>query len=282
MLSPVYYKYDPRDVYREEQLSQGRQHISLQKERNAIARDKNKIDKQASGQMDWFDATFNNQDNVITRDKTGAPGTVNVSLFDPSMQAAGSGKLQGFDGKIMGESFLKSTGAKLDKKTGAYQGAGGSAYIALKNQAGGLDLRATDLTGLDYKTKPGNIYRYEAPASEYEKSTGRKPYRYLQEQIITISSDEAKKARAGKLFDAAVPWATTNQGGLLGNIDSPTGKGAYTMVERDGETYYQFKVLQPVNPTMIDRIEPTLQRMNTQTKTGQAAMYDADDDFKYY
>jgi len=67
----------------------------------------------------------------------------------------------------------------------------------------------------------------------------------------------------------------------MGNSDAPTGKGAYTTVERDGKTYYKFKVLQPVEPTILDRQEATYQHMNTQTKTGQVVMYDADDDLKY-
>jgi hypothetical protein len=283
MLSPVYYKFDPRDPYREEQLRQGWANVGLGKERNRIARERNAITKKASaGQIDMWDATFNNQDNIITRDKTGAPSAVNVSLFDPEMKSAGSGKLQGFTGKKVGEALMAPIGATYNKKTDTYTGGGGQAYVAVRNSAGGLDMRATDLTGLQYQAKPGNVYRYEDPnPSEYERATGRKAYRHMLEQTILISSDEAKRARAGKLFEAAVPWAGSSRGGLLGNSDSPTGKGAYSEVQIDGKRFYKFKILQPVDPTMLDRQEATYQHMNTQTKTGQAVMYDADDDLNY-
>lgn len=284
MLPPIYYKFDPRDPYREEQLRQGWANIGLSKERNSIARQRNEIAKKASaGQIDLWDATFNNPDNIITR-KNGAPATVNASIFDENMQSAGSGKLQGFTGKVAGPALLEATGAVYNKKTGMYQGAGGEAFVSVKNNAGGVDLRKTDLTGLSYQTKPGNIYRYETPPTAYEASTGRKPYRYMQEQTIIISSDEAKKARAGGLFRGVFNIGNDYSSGynLFGNADTPTGKGAYTKIQRDGKTYYQFRVLQPVEPTMLDRQQATWSNMNTQTKTGQAVLNDADDDLSYY
>lgn len=290
MQGPIWYKYDAKNPYEEERLRQGRQNIALSRERNQIAREKNKIDKDASSQMDWWDATFNNSDNIITRAKDGQPGAINATLFDPEMRQAGSLKLQGFNGKVVGKSLLESTGAVFDKKTNMHAGAGGQAFVTVKNKAGGLDLRSTDLTGLHYKTVPGNVYRFETAPTEYERQTGRKPYKFLQEQTIIISSDEAKKAKSGPLFGSRIPGMENFEAGFLGNEDTPTGKGAYTPysspVVKDGpddkKTYYKFKILQPVSPTMIDRVQPTLDRMNTQTKTGQAAMYDANDDLNYY
>ena len=41
------------------------------------------------------------------------------------------------------------------------------------------------------------------------------------------------------------------------------------------------KILQPVSPTMLDRQQATWDRMNTQGKTGQAVLNDADDDLNY-
>ena len=282
MLSPVWYKTDARDPYREEQLAQGRQNLRLRAESNQIARDKNKIDKAASGQMDMWDATFNNADNIITR-QNGQPTAMNVSLFDDNMQNAGSGMLQGFTGKAVGPALMGATGAIYNKKKDTYTGAGGQAYVAVPNAAGGMDMRATDLSGLHYEAKPGNVYRYETPPNEYEKATGRKPYRHMLEQTILISSDEAKKAKGGKLFRGALDLGSnySYSYNLFGNTDTPTGKGAYSTVKIGKETYYQFKILQPVEPTMLDRQEATYQHMNTQTKTGQAVMFDADDDLNY-
>ncbi|SFF11702.1 hypothetical protein SAMN05216167_12937 [Spirosoma endophyticum] len=106
----------------------------------------------------------------------------------------------------------------------------------------------------------------------------------MQEQTITISSDEARKSSIGPLFTGAFSLGHDYSSGYsaFGNVDSPTGKGAYKKIERNGETLYQFKVMQPISPTMLDRQEATFQRMNTQTKTGQAVLRDADDDLNYY
>ena len=287
MLSPVYYKFDPVNPLEVERTRQGWANIALGKERNAIARQRNQIAQKASaGQIDLWDATFNNPDNIITR-KDGAPSTVNVTMFDNGMNPAGSGKLQGFTGKAVGPALLEATGAKYDKKTGFWDGAGGQAYVTVKNGAGGVDLRATDLSGVSYKTKPGNIYRYEAPATPYEQATGRKPYKYMQEQTILLTSDEAKKAQSGKLFGGIIPGMENFSAGILGNTDTPTGKGAYTervMKDEKGEEkkMYVFKILQPVEPTMLDRQAATWNNMSTQTKTGQAVLQDADDDQNYY
>lgn len=281
MIAPIFYKFDAVNPFEVERTKQGWANIALGRERNAIARDRNQIAKKASaGQIDRFDETFNNPDNIITRNADRSPGTLNATLFNPDMQTAGSVKLQGFSGKGVGREFLESTGAVYDKKLGTHIGAGGQAFVKVKNDAGGVDLRATDLSGLHYTTQPSHTYRYETQPTEYERAAGRKPYKYLQEQIITISSDEAKKAKAGKLFRGAIPLRSDEASGY--NTDTETGKGAYTTIERDKKTYYQFRVMQPVEPTQLDRSEASFQHMNTQGKVGQAVINDADDDLNYY
>ncbi|GAB4027317.1 tudor domain-containing protein [Spirosoma koreense] len=286
LLGRVQYKVDVRNPYEEERLRQGWSNIGLRKQQLAEQKRHNQKSEQQAGQsqIDMWDATFNNPDNVITR-QGGQPSTVNVTLFDPNMQATGSGKLQGFTGKVVGPALLEATGAKYDKKTGYWQGAGGQAYVSVPNAAGGVDLRQTDLSGLNYTTKPGNIYRYETQPTEYERATGRKPYRYMQEQTIVISSDEAKKARSGNLFASPLSLGNDYSSGFnpFGNSDTPTSKGAYTTRKNEkGNTEYLFRILQPVEPTMLDRQSATWNNMQTQTKTGQAVLSDADDDLNYY
>jgi hypothetical protein len=286
MLAPVYYKFDPRDPYREEQLRQGRVGLNLRAESNDIARDRNKMTKKALGdQIDAWDFTFNNPDNIKSRNADGSPGSVTVTHFDPNLKQEESRKLQRFDGRWLGDSFVAATGAVKDPKTGNYRGAGGWAYVAVKNKAGGVDLRATSLDGVNYTTTPGDIFRYRDKASPYQEQTGQAPYKYMQEQVITISSDEAKKARAGRLFRGAFDIGQDYSSGFnpFGNSDTPTGKGAYTTRKNSrGETVYEFRVLQSVVPSAIDRTQSSLNRMNTQGTVGQAVLSDADDDLNYY
>lgn len=282
LLAPVYYRTNARDPYKEQELNISKRRVDLEGRRVTAYENKLALEekKASATPTDAWKFTFDKLDNIKSRNPDGSPGTTTFTHFDPNMKPEESRQMQRFDGRWLGDSFMQSTGAIKDEKSGLYTGAGGWAYVAVKNKAGGNDLRATNLDGLHYVAKPGDIFRYEVKPSLYQQSIGQEPYEYMQEQFITLTSDEAKKAKAGKLFQALIP-GTENLSNPLGNEDTPTGKGAYKVGKNSrGETVYQFRILQRVKPTAIDRVQPTLDR-KLMNQSNQDALLATDDDMGF-
>ncbi|GAB4035485.1 hypothetical protein [Spirosoma jeollabukense] len=253
MLAPVYYKHDAVNPFEAERTKQGWANIALSKERNQIARDRNAIAKNASGQgavSDW-NITMS-QPNIRTVDRFGNPGAVPVSVYDGDMkplspQQAGFSSLVGFDGGLIRDkllSMLPGVRPNKDKATGQTvfnTNSLGKVHVVVPNQAGGLDARQADLSGLNVKVvSVGDVFVDDSKRSELEKTTGS--HRVKVQAVVRLSSDEAKKARSGKLFQGAVPFRSDGLPGF--NSDTPTGKGAAVFVgEVDGVKYYDVPVL---------------------------------------
>ncbi|RIV19413.1 hypothetical protein DYU11_25260 [Fibrisoma montanum] len=306
LLTPTYYKYDPRDPYKEEDLAldklQFQETVRSNRADEANAREANRIRamnaktaKQALGGAISSYGVLESANNIITRAPgTDLPGAIPASFFDANLtpetkttadgkKAVKTGSLVGFDGQQVWTSFVPGLQArKLRDGTYAYKtNQLGKAYVAVPNGQGGLDFRATDLTGLDYEIVGGGpIY------ADFNNAT-LSDARALQDQVsktktflpavrVRISSEQAKRARSGKLFDSPLNLGGDSTGGYaaFGNVDTPTGKGAYTYVDKDEQTgrqYYEFDIVFPSQPTAAAK-NALLQRERSQfTEPGQTA-----------
>ena len=304
MLTPTYYKYDPRDPYKEEDLAldklQFQETVRSNRADEANAREANRIRAQNAktakqaldGSISSYDVLLSNRNIVTKKPGTDLPSAVPASFFgydlkpettkgDDGKDYIKTGSLVGYDGRQVWTSFVPGLQArKLRDGSYAYKtNQIGKAYVSVPNAQGGLDFRATDLSGVDYEIVGGGPVYVDAnragssPAKRLTDSKTNTPDFYPTVRI-RLSSEQAKRARSGKLFDSPFnPLGADREDGLLGNVDTPTGKGAYTYVDKDEQTgrrYYEFDVVfahQPTAAAISDNFLNTLQQFNTSGQT---------------
>nr|WP_293839869.1 hypothetical protein [uncultured Arsenicibacter sp.] len=260
-LGPVFYKFDVINPVEVQKLQQGWARIALAKERNAA------LQQSYSGPDMW--ATTFNERNIVTRDRSGVPASVPVTVYKDGKPEKSPSVISGFDASAIADAVLSGLGFRENKTSGNYQGGNvNEAFVMAPNEAGGVDLRRTDLSRSNYNiVGTGNIFIRDVPAdqqSPYQKATGGKEY--LQQVRVRISSDEAAKAKYGRLFDLPVRLGSRGTVGpnAFGYTDTVTGKGTYKYSGKaDGQKFYDVDMLLPVNPSLVTRL-----KSNT-TETGR-------------
>lgn len=292
-LPPTYYKFDPRDPYKEagikqrdEQLRQGRDRnamgwYSAQSGRmNAISARQNantnaqklKLDKAVAGQgFNAFGTTFDVR-NIKSVDANNVPTTIPATVYNDGKAQATPWSMTVYDGQLIMPQVMQQIGVKEVRGPGGQVGyTGGNlkdTYVKVPNAQGGYDLRKTDLSGLKYQIVGGGdlYYRNRLPGEKtpYEKTGG--PEKLYPELTLRITAEEALKGRAGKLFNNK--WFFK---------DSETGAGAYRVVKgKDGTTYYDFPIVEGVTPTAATRVKiegsPTGRYMDS--KAGDSSLHD--------
>lgn len=269
-LAPVFYKFDPRDPYKEiaakqrdKQLAQGDNRLRVSwyqaqsgrmnartAQKNAItAENKLALDKKVVGMgNNLYTETFDNE-NIVTLDKNNVPVSVPSTVWNEGKAEQKPWSMVGYDGrKLIGHIYEQLGIKEVKTKGGGTALTGGSlgeVYVQVPNAHGGMDLRKTDLSGLHYSVVGGNtVFRRNMGKDEQtvnQKYGGQEMI--YPELRIRITAEEALKANNGKLFNNK--WF---------GKESQTGAGAYRTVEgTDGKTYYEFPIIKGVVPSRMTR-----------------------------
>lgn len=279
------YKFDPRDPYKEIAIQQRNRALAQGDRRNQIAEARLKVQQRALGSFNAYDTSIDAR-NIITTDAYGTPMAIPATVYDQGKPDKKPWALVGYDSQLIQPQILKQLGIQPQKGSdGTTQFTPGKlsdAMVMAPNEAGGLDLRKTNLSGVNYQVVgAGEFYRRpltKGDKSAYEKAGGQE--QLYQQLTIRVTAREAIKAKSNPLFRniGGSQGSTSLWFGITPNVDSQVGAGAYKEAgkNKDDERLYDFQVLVPVRPSGASRA--TMENTNTgrwmDSKAGGRSMSD--------
>lgn len=294
-LAPTFYKFDPRDPYKEEALNNQKRSLAQGDERNRISwysaktgRMKVNLEKKAQEGFNLYGKSFDAR-NIVSQDAGGTPIAIPATVYDNGKADAKPWALVEYDGRLIQDELGGQLGIKQVKTKQGMALAStknlGQVMVMAQNEQGGADLRKTDLSGVPYQiVNVGNFFRRplsDGDKSVYEKNGG--PEKIYQQLTIRLKANDAIKARSNPLFQNIAGQKASGRIPLLGitpNVDSKVGAGAYTPAgeDKDGNKLYDFTIIKEVRPTTATNIsiESSPKGKYMDSKAGASSMSDYD------
>lgn len=296
-LAPTFYKFDPRDPYKEEALLNQKRTLAQGAERNRISwysaqtgRMKVNLEKKAQEGFNLFGKSFDVR-NIVSQDANGTPIAIPATVYDNGKPTDKPWALVEYDGRLIQNDLGDQLGIKQVKTKQGMQLAStknlGQVMVMAQNEQGGADLRKTDLSGVPYQVvSVGNFFHRplaDGDKTVYEKNGG--PEKIYQQLTIRVTAKDAIKARSNPLFRNIAGQKASGRIPLLGitpNVDSPVGAGAYTEVgeDKNGNKLYDFNIIKEVRPNTATHIgiESSSKGKYMDSKAGVSSMSDYDNE----